>query len=122
MYFTTIKQIFSSYLWLNKSGSWDFPGGKTPPSSAGGPGPISGQGTKIPRAATREPACTSEEPAQSDKQTNNSGSHLQAVDSGELSTARAGRRELDEVHTEWREPEQGEGSNHLSSSFQSLAA
>ena len=37
MYFTTIKQIFSSYLWLNKSGSWDFPGGKTPPSSAGGP-------------------------------------------------------------------------------------
>ena len=84
-----LKKFFSGYLWSNKSGSWDFPGGpvvKTP-SSAGGPGPISGQGTKIPRAATREPTCTNEEPAQSDKQTNNSGSHLQAVDSGELSTA-----------------------------------
>ena len=78
-----LKKFFSSYLWSNKSGSWDFPGGKTPLSSAGGPGPIPGQVTKIPCAATREPTCTDEEPAQSDKQTNNSGSHLQAVDSGD---------------------------------------
>ena len=48
---------FSSYLWSNKSGSWDFPGGpvvKTPSSSAGGRGLFSGQGAKLPRAPTRE--------------------------------------------------------------------